>query len=231
MQNICINLCINLNEDLYISIKNISIIKGISIENVIEKSIYSYYRETKDYIDKIEIDISEEIWKDIPGYEDYYQVSNFGRIKSFHGGVSKIKKLCYSPGGYVQVGLTKNKKLSCFRIHRLVAISFLTRIEGKNEVDHINGIKIDNRVTNLRWVNKSENIKFLFERSLNILEKQKSKGKKVEIFDKNGNTLGIFENAKRGAEFLNMTYNGFRTYLSRKNRETVSKMKCTAKYV
>lgn len=110
----------------------------------------------------------EEIWKDIAGYEGLYQVSNFGQVKSLariktnkligeHFVKEKIMKSRLSPSGYLSIGLTKNGKQIGYRVHRLVAQTFISNPENKAEVNHKNGIKIDNRIENLEWNTSSEN--------------------------------------------------------------------------
>lgn len=108
-----------------------------------------------------------EIWKDIKGYEGLYQVSNLGRIKSLgrtqrcQGNKQEYRKerimKQHLRGGYYQVSLCKNSKHKHFGVHRLVALVFLDNPEAKEEVNHKNGIKTDNRVDNLEWVTRSEN--------------------------------------------------------------------------
>lgn len=95
-----------------------------------------------------------EVWKDVLGYEGLYEVSNFGNIRNNRG-----KILSYKPGnnGYVRVILRKNGTEGRLSIHRLVAQAFIENPENKPEVDHINRIKNDNRVINLRWAYSHEN--------------------------------------------------------------------------
>lgn len=104
-----------------------------------------------------------ETWKDIPGYENLYQISSLGRVKSLnYGGTSKEKLL--KPGlnsrGYYQVSLFKNGEQKNFKVHRLVALAFIPNPDNKECVDHINGIKVDNRVENLRWCTHKENMNY-----------------------------------------------------------------------
>ena len=104
--------------------------------------------------------MEEEIWKPIKGYEGLYEISNLGRVKSLNynrTGKEEILKNAECSNGYLTVGLTKNGKQKLFKIHRLVAEAFIPNPENKPCIDHINTIKNDNRVENLRWVTNEEN--------------------------------------------------------------------------
>lgn len=112
----------------------------------------------------------EEIWKDIKGYEGLYQISNLGRLRSLDRYVrhKKIKSLRLLKGkimsptisnstGYLVSTLYNKGKGKQVTIHRLVAETFIPNPENKPEVNHINGIRDDDRVENFEWVNRSEN--------------------------------------------------------------------------
>lgn len=115
---------------------------------------------------------TEEIWKDIKGYEEKYQVSSLGNVRrlAHYGGRQFVEKgkgkgrrflsektvaFNMTTPGYYSVGLCAKKH----QVHRLVAKAFIPNPENKREVNHINGIKTDNRVSNLEWVTPSENIR------------------------------------------------------------------------
>ena len=113
---------------------------------------------------------AHECWVDIPNYDGYYQVSNYGKVRSLDrvitektGKTQTLKGRILKPrinrGGYYYVGLRKNGSKATFAIHQLVAQAFLDNPENKPTVYHLNGIKTDNNVNNLEWATYSENLK------------------------------------------------------------------------
>ena len=114
----------------------------------------------------------KEIWKDIEGYEGKYQVSNLGRVRSLlniRGNkreIPKILKGYLDRYGYLLVRLYKNSKPKPLLVHRLVAKDFIPNPKNKSQVNHINGIKTDNRVRNLEWDTAKENTRHAFDNGL-----------------------------------------------------------------
>lgn len=106
--------------------------------------------------------LMQEIWKDIPGYEGKYQISNLGNVMSLHFKRSATNKKLLTPvdnnHGYFQVMLRDNGNDNRFRIHRLVAEAFVPNPENKPVVNHIDGNTKNNRADNLEWVTQRENI-------------------------------------------------------------------------
>ena len=109
-----------------------------------------------------------EIFKDIKGYEGSYQISNLGRIKSLsrlvdnHSGFKKnlkekMLKTHISKTGYFVVDLKKENIRKTFKVHRLIAIHFINKIEGKKYINHIDGNKLNNNISNLEWCTIKEN--------------------------------------------------------------------------
>lgn len=101
-----------------------------------------------------------EIWKDIKGYEGLYQISNFGRVKSFClNKKGKIRALSTFSTGYVYVGLSRNALTKHHLVSILVAEHFIPNPENKKFVNHKDGNKKNNRFYNLEWSTQSENTK------------------------------------------------------------------------
>lgn len=104
-----------------------------------------------------------EHWKDIPGYEGRYQASSLGRIASLtvkrrKRDVRHLKSVVVNPAGYHRVHLhdAKNNQKS-FYVHRLVAMAFHPTPKTMRDVCHLNGVKSDNRASNLKWASRKEN--------------------------------------------------------------------------
>lgn len=94
-----------------------------------------------------------EIWRDIDGYDGKYQVSTWGRVRSLRGILTPYE----NHKGYLKVGLMKDGKSNKHRINRLVAEAFIDNPENLPFVDHIDGNKQNNSITNLRWITNLDN--------------------------------------------------------------------------
>ena len=103
--------------------------------------------------------MNEEVWKPIPQYEGLYDISSYGKIRSYVYGRKKITKILVlsSKTRYIKVTLHKDGAHKTYWVHRLVAITFLPAPQYGQCVNHINGIKTDNRVENLCWCTPKEN--------------------------------------------------------------------------
>jgi hypothetical protein len=122
------------------------------------------------------MNIVNEEWRDISGYEDYYQVSTLGRVRScdrvvkHRKGDQMVKGRLLNPSldrnGYFRITLYKDGSRSFFLVHRLVAIAFLAIDTLRNDVNHKNGVKDDNRVENLEWCTHLENMRHAIDTGL-----------------------------------------------------------------
>ena len=107
----------------------------------------------------------KEIYKPIKGFEEYYQISNFGNVIGHYG---RPIKLHHNGKGYYNLHLRVNKIRTIKYVHRLVAEHFLDNPENKPQINHIDGNKKNNHVSNLEWVTAKENI----EHKHNVLRKK-----------------------------------------------------------
>lgn len=130
--------------------------------------------------------LAEELWAFIKGYEGLYEVSTNGRVRS-------IDRECVREDGrivhfkgcerkqhkrtYMTVTLSKNSKHETRDVHRLVAETFLVKPNGASEVNHIDGDKFNNKLSNLEWVTKGENLEHSYKvcgRNNNFTKKRRS---------------------------------------------------------
>ena len=100
-----------------------------------------------------ESDLPNEEWRDVVGYEGFYQVSNLGRVRS----VKLIKPSFHKSTGYKRLMLTKNGKRKNFHVHQLVAKNFTPNPLNKPVINHKDGDKTNNCVENLEWNTYGEN--------------------------------------------------------------------------
>lgn len=132
-----------------------------------------------------------EKWKRIDGYENLYEVSNLGRIKSLYS--NKILKPVIESSGYNQVTLVKNKQKKKYYIHRLVCLHFLENPHNFKEINHIDGNKSNNCIINLEWCNRQYNV----NHSVKILKRQLGKRIKVKCIE----TGQVFDSLTKAAQF------------------------------
>ena len=140
-------------------------------------------QEHKDLFNGDTQSLEGEVWKHVVGYDDLYKISSFGRVIScgriqerFNKYGLKIKweikekviANALSTDGYCVLGIWKNGVMKRTSQHRLVAEAFIPNPYNKPVVNHINGIKTDNRVENLEWCTHAENLNHAFETGLRI---------------------------------------------------------------
>ena len=109
--------------------------------------------------------VLEEEFRDIPGYEGLYQVSNLGRVKSLgnnKGKKEKIKTPIKTTDGYYDIGLHKNKVKKMVKVHKLVAEAFLSNPDNMPYVTHKDGDRKNNCVDNLEWMSYTSTTRNFF---------------------------------------------------------------------
>ncbi len=100
----------------------------------------------------------DTLWVDLVGYEGRYKINKNGDVLSILNKKQKILKPTIDSNGYLYLNLRNNGKTILCRIHRLLAITFIGEKIGYSIVNHINGLKNDNRLENLEWVTFRENV-------------------------------------------------------------------------
>ena len=134
----------------------------VMVNPILKEAVYTVF----DALNENGVDLPGEVWKDIEGYEGLYQVSNKGRVKSFHFGKEKILKPYLRANGYLMLCLQVDKIKAHFIIHRLVATAFIPNPVNLPVVNHIDGNKQNNCVENLEWTTYSENEKHAYKLGL-----------------------------------------------------------------
>lgn len=143
----------------------------------------------------------EEEWRPVKNYEDRYLISNYGRIKSLR--TNNIMSTFKNKDGYERITLQKNGNLFKAAIHRLVAETFIEKPETNEylEVDHIDCNPSNNKVDNLQWVTRKENL----DRSHELGNQIKLK-KQVAQYDLNGNLIKIYESVNEAFRQTNIRH-------------------------
>lgn len=172
-----------------------------------------------------------EEWKDISGYEGYYQVSNYGRIKSLDVYVnnsltskrlSKGKIIIQSmkENGYMQVALSKENKVKNYYVHRLVAAAFCEMKPGCDVVNHINEIKHENMADNLEWCTQSHNLKHRNAMQRMVKSRNKrgcpSSEKPVSQYDLNGHHIRDYDSVAKASRSTGLLEEAIRGSLNPK---------------
>ncbi len=146
-------------------------------------------------------DPNVEIWKDIPGYEGLYQLSTFGRLKSFHFKTEKIIEPQPTPSSrYCRIMLVKDGARKYYELQRLMGLMFLPvpqelLDQGYTKetlvINHIDENPANNHIENLEWCTPQHNVEY-------------SKGRRVAVYDLQGKLVGVYPSAKAASIILNL---------------------------
>lgn len=157
--------------------------------------------------------MEKEIWKDIKGYEGLYEVSNMARIRTVPHLMTakdgrkmiipaKIRKQSIDWHGYLYVKVRRGNKQTSLRVHRAIMEAFVPNPYDKPFIDHINTIKTDNRIENIKWVTAHENTQNLItlERIKDACTEDEIK-RQIQVKKDNGTWNGrkVFQYSKDGA--------------------------------
>lgn len=157
----------------------------------------------------------EEIWKDIPSYEGYYQVSNLGNFKSLPrvvkyktNGCRNYPSKCLlteiTKDNYQRITLMKEGVKTRYQAHRLVALAFIPNPDNKPFINYIDGNKSNNIVSNLEWCTASENIIHADNTGLrNMSNHNPSNSRKIKCIE----TREVFLSCLRAVKWLGKTSN------------------------
>lgn len=169
---------------------------------------------------------TDEIWRNIKEYCGLYQISNKGRVKSLAKKTSFGSRIKFHPEmiltpvigkrGYFVVGLSQNGKTKTKTLHRLIAEAFIPNPDNKPYIDHIDGNRLNNEISNLRWVTAKENSNnpVSLERNRQSTKNLWNEGvfdnsetstfRRVAQYDKNGNLISEWDCIKDASYALNI---------------------------
>lgn len=142
--------------------------------------------------------MEQEIWKAIEGYENLYEISNKGRLRSMDRSIPQQGRLQLYKGkllstyinnsGYVAIKLSKNNKKRSFLVHRLVAVAFLPNPKQLPYINHKDEDKSNNNIENLEWCTAIYNINYGTSKKRRSVKM----GKRIAMYSTNGKLVNIF---------------------------------------
>lgn len=154
-------------------------------------------------------------WRPVVGYEGPYEVSSDGDVRNVKTG--REIKPCIDNIGYLRVSLSNGMIRKHCKVHRLVAMAFIKNPEAKEQVNHKDGVKINNNLENLEWATRSENIRHAWDSGLNERARNKSSirmsKKVVDLW------TGIFyDSLKEACNATNCNYSSSGSQIRKKSK-------------
>lgn len=164
-----------------------------------------------------------EVFKDVKGYIGLYQVSNLGNVKGLKN--NKLLSQKTSKCGYKEVNLFKDRKGKSITVHRLVAQTFIPNPDNKPQVNHIDGNKENNTVSNLEWITNYDNMQHSIRTGLRDNKKigelvKEKRGKKVMQYDLDGNFIKCWNSVREVADELNIDRHTIRKVCKGETKQT-----------
>jgi hypothetical protein len=157
----------------------------------------------------------KEEWKSVQDYESCYEISNLGRVKSLSRILknNQFKKELIRTGGidnkgYYSIILSKDGKNKRMAIHRLIALHFIDNPEDKCCINHIDGNRVNNSLSNLEWVTLTENARHAYDTGLINHESLRERGVlasekrriKTEQYSKDNNLIAVYNSFKEASD-------------------------------
>lgn len=162
------------------------------------------------------------IWRDVVGYEGIYEVSNNGLVRTKEGKTTyskrwntqrvwkqRILKQKVDKENFCRVSLWKDGKERTHLVHRLVAEAFIPRVEGKDYINHIDGDRLNNHVSNLEWCTHEENNNHAFDNDLI------QTGNKIKLVNIDSGEEYYFRSQTKASEFLGRNHSYIHSRLKR----------------
>lgn len=177
-----------------------------------------------------------EEWRAVADYEGIYEVNSKGEVRSAKGKTTesvlhgtrvwkqRILKQKTDKNGYKRVSLWKRKTSKDFLVHRLVAVAFINKVDGKECINHIDGNPSNNQAENLEWCNHRENLIHAFENRLN------KSPDPIVLRNMNTNELHYFYSKSEASKFLGRN-NGFVSGVVKKGRCEIDEFEVFSKPV
>ena len=176
--------------------------------------------------------LPDEEWRDVVGYEGLYQVSNMGRVKSvprlilycdgrrrfYNERIVKSQKVST---GYRNVSLYRNAVVEHIYVHRLVAETFIPNPNNLSDVNHKDGCKTNNILSNLEWCSRSDNQKHAYKNGLNLVhmdEAIKERSRPVIQFTPDGKFVAEYPSTMEASRITNYAQSRIATYCRGENK-------------
>ena len=183
----------------------------------------------------------DEIWKQIKGYENIYDISNYGRVRTYHKGNGEISEKVVTilkgkvdKDGYIEYSLNNNGVTKFMRGHRLVALNFIDNPNNYPQVNHIDGVKDNNHIDNLELCDARYNANHKYENGLGEKSREVASlthGKNCSLIELKTGKNYNFNSYLKAEEFIGVNYRGYLGRLVRENRTSDLELKFGYKLV